>query len=82
MEKEEIRSKVINIITDVLQSSIECLDVENANFIDILDSISFIQIIIRLEETFGIAIDDQYLFIDRFSNLELIVEMIQAVLKK
>ena len=41
-----------------------------------IDSIGFIEIIVQIEQEFDISIDDDYLVIENFSNIDIICDYI------
>lgn len=54
---------------------------EDASPID-LDSLQFISMIVEFEETLNITIDDDYLFMDRFSSFANIENTLIDILEK
>lgn len=48
--------------------------------LDILESVSFISTIVELESEFGIEIPDEFLFMDRFSDVDSVVEMMDELM--
>ncbi len=44
-----------------------------------LDSLELVQLVISLEEHFSITIDEEYLDLSKFSNIDSIVELIEDI---
>lgn len=47
-----------------------------------LDSFSFLQLIVALEESFSISIDDELLLYDNFNSIEKIVQTMNSMIEK
>ena len=72
MEKNEIKAKIIGIMSNLFQNSDVDTDVlEYVDLIDDLgmDSVNFISLIIELEAEFDIQIPNDQLLMDKFINL-------------
>lgn len=75
MSSSEIRELVINCIEELFE--IEDLSNEKDLLNEELDSIIFIRLVIELEDTFEIEIDDSDLIIEQFLSLDSICSLIQ-----
>lgn len=80
MEKIEIKQKLLETIQALFpDSEVETDVLEYADLIDDLgmDSITFISIIVEIEDMFGITIPDDKLLIENFRNVDEIVRLIE-----
>ena len=80
MEKIEIKQKLLETILALFpDSEVETDVLEYADLIDDLgmDSITFISIIVEIEDMFGITIPDEMLLIENFRNVDEIVRLIE-----
>ena len=80
MEKIEIKQKLLETILALFpDSEVETDVLEYADLIDDLgmDSITFISIIVEIEDMFGITIPDDMLLIENFRNVDEIVRLIE-----
>jgi len=66
------REDVITFINDILKNEIENLNIEMSELN--LDSITFIQMIVAIENKFGIEFEDDYLSLDNISSFNDLVE--------
>ena len=71
------------IIQDILETSIPVLQKpidSEANLYKLgMDSISFIQIVVALEEKFDMEIPDEYLFPEKLDTIRKMEDMIQKI---
>lgn len=83
MERKEIEAKLIELArhTSPLENPGE-LDLLKVSLFDDLgfDSMSFIQYVLGIEETFGITIDDEMLLPERFASIQDTVDFLLTVL--
>ena len=80
MEKIEIKQKLLETIQALFpDSEVETDVLEYADLIDDLgmDSITFISIIVEIEDMFGITIPDDKLLIENFRNVDEIMRLIE-----
>ena len=80
MEKIEIKQKLLETILALFpDSEVETDVLEYADLIDDLgmDSITFISIIVEIEDMFGITIPDDKLLIENFRNVDEIMRLIE-----
>lgn len=83
MNKKEIEKKIVELLEEVGISIDNELDLEKED-IDLrecfVDSFSFISFVVELENTFDIAIPEEYTTMDHFSSLRALVIVIQDLL--
>lgn len=80
-----IKEKIIKILKDILiEIKFDDEVLEHMNLVDDLgiDSISFITLIIELENSFDINIPDKYLLIDKMNTVDKIQMIISNELLK
>ncbi len=80
MDKNEIKSKLIDILTVLFPDSGVDKDVlEYTDIIDDLgmDSITFISIIVEIEDAFEIIVPDDMLLMENFRNVDLIIQIVE-----
>lgn len=83
MEKNEIKAKIIGIMSNLFQNSDVDTDVlEYVDLIDDLgmDSANFISLIIELEAEFDIQIPDDQLLMDKFREYSSIYSIVEELL--
>lgn len=83
MEKNEIKAKIIGIMSNLFQNSDVDTDVlEYVDLIDDLgmDSVNFISLIIELEAEFDIQIQDDQLLMDKFREYSSIYSIVEELL--
>lgn len=83
MEKNEIKAKIIGIMSNLFQNSDVDTDVlEYVDLIDDLgmDSVNFISLIIELEAEFDIQIPDDQLLMDKFREYSSIYSIVEELL--
>ena len=83
MEKNEIKAKIIGIMSNLFQNSDVDTDVlEYVDLIDDLgmDSVNFISLIIELEAEFDIQIQDDQLLMDKFREYSSIYSIVDELL--
>lgn len=83
MEKNEIKAKIIGIMSNLFQNSDVDTDVlEYVDLIDDLgmDSVNFISLIIELEAEFDIQIPDDQLLMDKFREYSSIYSIVDELL--
>lgn len=77
MNKEEIRIKLISIYEEVLETQIEDKGI-NDGLIELfhIDSLIALKIIVRIEQEFGIIIEDDNLAIEMIDSIDKAVDYI------
>ena len=83
MEKNEIKAKIIGIMSNLFQNSDVDTDVlEYVDLIDDLgiDSVNFISLIIELEAEFDIQIPNDQLLMDKFREYSSIYSIVDELL--
>jgi len=79
-EKEDIRNKVVKIVTDKLSVEKETVE-KSGSFQDLgADSLDMVDIIMKLEEQFSIEINDEDA--EKLSSLNEVVDYIYGIKKK
>ena len=81
MDVNFVRYKVINLIKSLLiNPDINNKALEYMDIIDVagMDSITFISLIVALEEQFEITIPDNMLLMEKFRTIDSIVEIIMT----
>lgn len=84
MDHEEIKSKLIDLCSEIFQNSgVDADLIEYVNFVDDLgmDSITFITLVIEIEDCFEMIVPDDLLTIENFENLDNVVDIIFTELK-
>ena len=72
-----IRNKVIAIIESNLEKIIESESVMDVDLVELgMDSISFIRVVVALEEEFDIEIPDELVLLNEMSTINKIVQII------
>lgn len=69
------KEKLYKLVSECIQSNVEDL-IEEKNFSEYVDSLSFIRILIEVEEMFGLDIPEEDLSFDKFSNIKDLYEYI------
>ena len=83
METERIKAELICLISEMFKDKGFDVDVvEYVNLIDDagMDSITFISLIVEIEARFNIIVPDELLLMEKFSNVDEIVAIIENVL--
>lgn len=70
-----IKTQVINILSELEINNKESFENE-------IDSLTFVLLIIKLEATFGIEIEDEYFLIDKMSSLSDINDYLEMKVGK
>lgn len=79
MNQDKIKEKLITLCTEIFKDSNVDTDLlEYVDFTDDLgmDSITFITLIVEIEEKFKITIPDDLLLMDHFKNINDVVKVI------
>ena len=82
MEKSEIKEKLLEIIEEEMpEVEADKIDME-ASFTDEygVDSVSLIKVIVDAEQTFDVKFDDKELALNKYSNFEDVVDLIEEKL--
>ena len=85
MTKELIKKEVVALISSLFYDQENDFDmIESVNLIDDLgmDSITFISLVVKVEDTFSIEIPDEILLMENFKCIENIVSIIDCELAK
>jgi acyl carrier protein len=83
LNNDGILEKVKNILNDIaLGDDIPNDNLSLANIFDLIDSIEFINFIIKIEEQFNVEISDENLIADNFDSLSSIVSLIASMIRK
>ena len=83
MNKEQIKAKIIDIILNSFNNNgIAREIVDNIDLIkDIgMDSITYIYMVIAIEDNFNITINDDQLIIQNFNNIDSIVAIVDNII--
>ncbi|CDC76128.1 putative peptide synthetase [Candidatus Colimorpha enterica] len=83
MEKNEIKAKIIGIMSNLFQNS--DVDTDVLKYVDLIDdlgmdSVNFISLIIELEAEFDIQIQDDQLLMDKFREYSSIYSIVEELL--
>ncbi len=80
---KERRKEIVELVRTVTEkkgySVEEILGAEDLQD-GILDSLELVQLVISLEEHFSISINDEYLDLSRFSNIDSITKLIDNIM--
>jgi len=80
LTKQEIKDKVVNIVTKKLSIDKETV-IQSHSFEDLgADSLDMVEIVMKLEEDFGIEINDDDA--EKLTSLDQVVDYIQGLTKK
>ncbi len=80
MDKKEIKSKLIDMLAMLFPDSGVDKDVlEYTDLMDDLgmDSITFISIVVEIEDVFEITVSDDLLLIENFRNVDSIIQIVE-----
>ncbi len=82
MEKNEIKDKLLDIIEEeVPEVDKNALDTSASLSDDGLDSVSLIKVIVDAEKEFDVVFDDRELALNKYENLNDVVELIEEKLQ-
>ena len=82
MEKNEIKDKLLDIIEEeVPEVDKNALDTSASLSDDGLDSVSLIKVIVDAEKEFDVVFDDRELALNKYDNLNDVVELIEEKLQ-
>lgn len=81
MEKNEIKERVIKILSDIFQE-VDADIIEYADLIDDLgmDSMTYVTVLIETETDFNIEVPDEALLMENFRNADLITDILDRVI--
>ena len=81
MEKNEIKERVIKILSDIFQE-VDADIIEYADLIDDLgmDSMTYVTVLIETETDFNIEVPDEALLMENFGNADLITDILDRVI--
>lgn len=80
MDQKEIKSKLIDMLAAMFPNSGVDKDIlEYTDLMDDLgmDSITFISIIVEIEDVFNIIVPDDMLLMEKFRNVDLIIQIVE-----
>ena len=80
-EIKKMKDELIEILGEVLELDEGCIDAinNNTNLLDLgVDSLKAIEIVVMIEDKYGIMISDDDLIVDNFSTLEKIEKMVST----
>ncbi len=85
MDRDEIKNKVINIISALFSDA--GVDTDMLEYVDLVDdlgmeSITFISIVVEIEDRFDIIVPDDKLLIENFRKVDDIVTIISSEKRK
>ena len=81
MNRDEIKEKLISLCAEIFKDSNVDTDLlEYVDFSDDLgmDSITFISIVVEVEDIFGITVPDDMLLMENFRNVDGIIKIIEG----
>ena len=80
----DIRKRILKVICSFIDDEFNEQQILNLNFKQekIFNSLTFIHLIVSLEEEFGVEIDTKYLLIDNMSSFNEIFELIKHLLNE
>lgn len=82
MEKNEIKDKLLDIIEEEMpEVDKNTIDLSASLSDDGLDSVSLIKVIVDAEKTFDVAFDDRELALNKYDNLNDVVDLIEEKLQ-
>ncbi len=82
MEKNEIKDKLLDIIEEeVPEVDKNAIDTSASLSDDGLDSVSLIKVIVDAEKEFDVVFDDRELALNKYDNLNDVVELIEEKLQ-
>lgn len=82
MEKNEIKDKLLDIIEEeVPEVDKNALDTSASLSDDGLDSVSLIKVIVDAEKEFDVVFNDRELALNKYENLNDVVELIEEKLQ-
>ena len=79
---KKITKKILKIANENLQKEISLSEVELDLSQSGLDSITFIRIVVSLEETFKIEVPDEYLMVSAMNNITKMVDVVTSEIEK
>ena len=82
MDKNEIKDKLLEIIEEEMpEVDKTSIDTTASLADDGLDSVSLIKVIVDAEKTFDVAFDDRELALNKYENLDDMVDLIEEKLQ-
>lgn len=82
MQKDEIGQKVVGILEKVLDSKEKLPKAYDQDISPVLDSIRFVSLIIEIETTFNMEIDEDDFEISKLDTVEKIIDLVSGYLKE
>ncbi|WP_128895451.1 acyl carrier protein [Longirhabdus pacifica] len=81
MNRAQLESKVIQCIEDIIPSNVQ-ID-HNTDLLKVgINSMTFIRLVVSLEDAFDIEIEDQSIYLDHFSKVTSICDLLEALIAK
>ena len=85
MTTETIKQEVIELITELFKD--KGFDIDILEYVDLIedmgmDSITFISIVVEIEEHFAVEVPDDILLLENFKSVDDIVSVIENELSK
>lgn len=83
MEKNEIKSKLLEIIGDEMPEVEVDKIVTEASFVDEygVDSVSLIKVIVDAEKAFNVSFDDKELALNKYNSFDDVINVIEEKLQ-
>lgn len=85
MNREEIKQRLIDMLQELFPES--GVDKDMLEYVDLIDdlgmeSITFVSVVVEIEDLFGITIPDDVLLLDCFRNANGILKIIEDIKNK
>lgn len=85
MNRTQIKDKLVVLLPSMFETS--GMNTDMAEFVDFcddldMDSISFITLVVEIEDCFNIIIPDDMLLMENFKNLESVIRVIMSQLRE
>ena len=85
MNREEIKQRLIDMLQELFPES--GVDKDMLEYVDLIDdlgmeSITFVSVVVEIEDLFGITIPDDVLLLDYFRNVNGILKIIEDIKNK
>lgn len=85
MNREEIKQRLIDMLQELFPEA--GIDKDMLEYVDLIDdlgmeSITFVSVVVEVEDLFGITIPDDVLLLDYFRNVNGILKIIEDIKNK
>ena len=85
MNREEIKQRLIDMLQELFPEAV--IDKDMLEYVDLIDdlgmeSITFVSVVVEVEDLFGITIPDDVLLLDYFRNVNGILKIIEDIKNK